>query len=280
MTGYSNNVRSKSLRIAALWRNIGVVLFTLVLAAALATRGVAAEAGSGGQAPVEKNPLVWNALEQTIQAKPGQAEATFVFSVRNESSQPVEIIELRPSCGCTVVEPPANPWIIEAGGKGEFRAFVEFRGKHGKFSKGIYVLSSAGTQLLTVNVHIPEMGDAEREMNRQLAAADRQAVFRGKCAACHAEPAFGKIGGDLFAAACAVCHVSGRRAEMVPDLLLVKEPRDAAYWRKWITEGKEGTLMPAFAHQHGGPLTDAQVDSLVEYVLDAFPKQPPAPVRR
>ena len=53
-----------------------------------------------------------------------------------------------------------------------------------------------------------------------------------------------------------------------------REPRDAAFWRKWISEGKEGTLMPAFAQAQGGPLTDQQIESLIEFALASLPTQP------
>jgi hypothetical protein len=65
------------------------------------------------------------------------------------------------------------------------------------------------------------------------------------------------------------------RASMVPTLLVAREPRDAAFWRKWISEGKEHTLMPAFAKEHGGPLTPEQIESLVEFAVTSFPKVPP-----
>jgi hypothetical protein len=59
---------------------------------------------------------------------------------------------------------------------------------------------------------------------------------------------------------------------MVTDLRVPREPRDLAYWQKWITEGKTGTMMPAFAAAHGGPLTQEQVDSLTVYLYANFPK--------
>jgi mono/diheme cytochrome c family protein len=83
------------------------------------------------------------------------------------------------------------------------------------------------------------------------------------------------MGAELFAAACAICHASDRRAAMVPDLEVARGPRDRAFWQKWITEGKEGTLMPAFAAQHGGPLSEEQMASLVDYVNGQFPSEPP-----
>ena len=64
---------------------------------------------------------------------------------------------------------------------------------------------------------------------------------------------------------------------MVPDLLVARETRDATYWTKWISEGREGSLMPAFAATHGGPLSDAQIASLVEFALRQLPTAPRKP---
>jgi mono/diheme cytochrome c family protein len=77
----------------------------------------------------------------------------------------------------------------------------------------------------------------------------------------------------LFRAACEVCHTASHRASMVPDLLVAREHRDASWWRAWITEGKSGSLMPAFAQKNGGPLTEAQIASLVEFALTHLPTE-------
>jgi len=222
------------------------------------------------------HPLVWDAMEKTLEVKPDDGAADFEFSVTNTSGRPVEIIEIRPSCGCTVAEMPSIPWILAPEAKGSFRGTIDFRGKHGKISKSLFVNSSAGLQVLGIVVNLPDMPDP-RERNREMASLDRQAVFKGDCASCHATPAQGKMGGELFAIACGVCHLANHRASMVPDLSVAKEPRDAEYCRKWISAGKEGTLMPAFAERNGGPLTDEQVASLVEFAFAHLPTQPPKP---
>lgn len=227
-------------------------------------------------APAVPHPLVWEAMTQAIDAKPGEDAAEFVFSVQNTSAQRVEIRELRPSCGCTVAELPEKPWILAPGARGSFRATADFKGKQGKFVKTIHVVTPAGAQVLTLEVNIPDTPEARRARNQQLAAADRQAVFRGECAACHATPAAGKLGGELFAAACGVCHTAAHRASMVPDLGVARQPRDAAYWRTWIADGKQGTLMPGFARAHGGPLSDEQIESLIAFALQHLPTQPAA----
>jgi mono/diheme cytochrome c family protein len=79
------------------------------------------------------------------------------------------------------------------------------------------------------------------------------------------------MGKDLYVSACAICHEGERRAEIVPDLRAIKHETNAEFWRNWIANGREGSLMPAFSHEHGGPLTDAQMTSLVEYLLRAIP---------
>jgi mono/diheme cytochrome c family protein len=220
------------------------------------------------------HPLTWDAMEKSVDAKPGETSATFKFTATNSSDQPVEIVNVQPSCGCTVAETPPKPWVIAPGEKSSFSAVVEFAGKHGKFIKTIYVHTPARSQSLRVTVNIPDSPEAARERNRQLASLDRQAIFRGECASCHAAPTVGKMGAELFQAACAICHQSEHRASMVPDLKIAREARDAAYWLRWITEGKEGSLMPGFARRHQGPLSDAQITSLVEYLVAHFPTEP------
>jgi mono/diheme cytochrome c family protein len=103
----------------------------------------------------------------------------------------------------------------------------------------------------------------DRAQNQQIALADRLAVFRNDCATCHSARVSPetRTGDVLFASACTICHDAPHRASMVPDLAAISKPRDEAYWRKWIAEGVEKSLMPAFAKRHGGPL-----DALVTYL--------------
>lgn len=249
------------------WLRIGLAGWGFFVFAAFARMAETATATAA-------HPLAWDAMEKTYDAKPGDEVAEFSFTAKNKGDKAVEILELKPSCGCTVAEMPATPWLLAPGASGTFRATADFKGKVGKFTKSIYVVSSAGTQMLTVHVNIPDTEEARRARNQQLAAVDRQAVFRGECATCHVAPTQGKKGGELFAAACGICHTAAHRAELVPDLAMAREPRDAAYWEKWIAEGKAQTLMPAFAQARGGPLNEEQIRSLVEFALKSFPTQP------
>lgn len=245
-----------------------------LVASVLEVWGQSGVLGNSPTAAAVVNPLVWDRMQKSVDAQPGDGAVEFEFTVTNAGNEPIEILEIRPSCGCTVAQMPSTPWILGPGAKGSFHATVDIHGKFGRLAKSLVVESTAGLQTLDVIVNIPETSDAVRQRNQQLALADRQAVFRHECASCHAAPTATKSGTELFVVACLICHGAGHRASMVPDLLVAREPRDAAFWRRWIVEGKEKTLMPAFAQRHGGPLTDAQIESLVEFAVTQLPTEP------
>ena len=75
----------------------------------------------------------------------------------------------------------------------------------------------------------------------------------------------------MFEVACNISHGTAHRADMVPDLHPAKPGRDYNYWKHWIAEGKDGTLMPAFSQEKGGPLTDAQIVSLAHWLTRNYP---------
>ena len=221
--------------------------------------------------------LDWDAKEKSYVANEGEEAAVIEFSVANRSDHPIEIRSVATSCHCTAAEPPRKPWIIAAGSTEKLVVTVDLKSRRGGLTKTVYVDTAEGEELLLVHVQIPTPPAARREMNQILAKADRQAVLRGDCASCHVAPTVGKKGAELFETACVICHGREHRASMVPDLWAAKTPRDEAYWNRWIREGAEGTLMPAFDQQKGGSLDDEQIKSLVTYLLVELPTAPPVP---
>ena len=220
--------------------------------------------------------LAFNAETKEYTTKPGEMEAKFEFNVTNVSPSEVTITHVQTSCGCTVAH-LTYPWKIPAGGGGVIPLTMNLAGKSGTVFKSATVMSDKGQKMLTVKVTItpPEanpltMG-ADREKNRLLATADRQAVFKGECASCHVEKSVGKMGKELYDNACGICHKAVHRATMVTDLHNLKSPPNAEYWKFSIVNGKPGTLMPAFSQTQGGPLSDAQIASLVDYLVKDFP---------
>jgi len=228
--------------------------------------------------PQQEKAFAWDALLKEYTAKPGELSAHFTFSLTNTTDAEVTITSVRTSCGCTVAKLPTVPWHIPAKTNGTFDVTVDLRGKTGVLTKTVTVESSAGFRFLTVRVSVPggavpSTPMADRARNMQMSMADRQAVFKGDCAACHWQPVIGKQGEALYKAGCAVCHDAEHRASMVPNLRALNHPTDHDYWKNWVTNGKPGTLMPAFGTQGGGPLTDIQIDSLVEYLSGPFQNQ-------
>ncbi|MEO7412077.1 MAG: DUF1573 domain-containing protein [Opitutaceae bacterium] len=228
-------------------------------------------AGRAAQAP---HPLVWDAMQKSASPKFEDGVARFEFHVTNTSKRPVRVYYVRPSCGCTTVDAPRMPWTLAPGERGTVKASVDFLGKEGEIAKDLVVGTVEGTQTLMMVIQVPAMDPAMRQRNQALAAANRQSVFQGTCAACHAAPAESRFGIDLFEAACAICHQAKHQAAMVPNLNVAREKRDAAWWTRWVEEGRAGTLMPGFAKKHGGPLSESQVESLIEYLLATFPTEP------
>jgi mono/diheme cytochrome c family protein len=226
--------------------------------------------------------LAFDAEVKEQKLEPGVFETDFAFNLTNVSPADVQIIAVRTSCGCTVAKLPDMPWTLAPGATGSFGIHMDLRGKHGAITKSVLVSTDRGNKTVYVRGIIPDMpamSDNDRKRNLMIAKADRQAVFKGDCASCHATPTFGKTGSQLYEAACGICHEGAHRNEMVPDLNVVKQARDYEYWRKWIAEGKDGTLMPGFARAHGGPLTDAQILSLAHYLTRRFPNPNSLPVQ-
>jgi len=224
----------------------------------------------------QEKAFAWDALMKEYSAKTGELSATLTFSLTNITDAEVTINSVRTSCGCTVAKLPVVPWRIAAGSSGTFDVVADLRGKSGILSKTVTIDSTAGYRFLTVRVSIPAgpATMADRARNMQVAMADRQAVFRGDCATCHAESAKGKLGEALYNDVCGVCHEAEHRASMVPNLHTLGHPADADFWKNTITKGKLNTLMPAFAEAEGGPLSPEQIQSLVEYLTGPFQQTP------
>jgi mono/diheme cytochrome c family protein len=226
------------------------------------------------------NTLVWDSTSKETNAIADAGNAHFVFSFTNVSAGNVVILNVRTSCGCTTAQLPPLPWTIPAGTNGQIGAIVNFAGKSGTLVKTMTVTSDKGFQTLMLKITIlppviPTLTAADRERNLIAAKADRQAVFRGDCAACHVKPGEGKYGKALYDAVCAICHEGKDRSTMVPDLHNIKTPTNVDFWQTWIAHGRAGSLMPAFSTADGGPLSDMQIVSLVQYLAATFPSQLP-----
>jgi len=230
--------------------------------------------------------LKFDAEAKMVSVTNGTEQAHFSFSVTNVSSSEVIISAIVGSCHCTVAQLPSQPWKLASKEVGEFSATMDLAGTppgESKF-KELIMYADKGIKKLNVTTRVlPDMSSAESRTNAvKMATADRQAVFKGDCMQCHADTAkdsagHDRLGRDLYEAVCGVCHEAVHRATFVPDLHHLKEPTSAEFWRNWVTAGKPGTLMPAFAKSEGGILSKEQIDSLVGYLSTSIPAQPTTP---
>ena len=227
-------------------------------------------------APVQSNPLVWDAMEKK-NTLPFMTNVTyFTFYVTNKSSASAMIFSNLTSCDCTAASMVEHlPWELKPGDGGAMNVLINVRGEYGLVTRNVIVYTSHGTQTLTLNIDIPispaPFNVSARLKDQMAAQKDRQAVFGEHCAACHAWPSVGRTGAGLFESACAICHVSDHRAPMVPDLATLSHETSSDYWRTMINFGKTNSMMPAFAKTAGGILDTNQIESLVTYLVGKYP---------
>lgn len=234
---------------------------------------------------VVTNTGFWNIISGRKYASVATVVTNHNVATVTNSATPaaVTVLNVHPSCGCTTAELPPVPWILPPGTNSLIRVNVNLAGKSGIVFKTVSVSTDKGKTDLMLRINIqpppPAKPMSEEERARGIAAAkiDRQAVFRGECASCHLKNVQGQYGQQLFANLCAVCHEANPRATMVPDLHQLKDPTSEEFWRAWITSGKAGTLMPAFATAQGGPLNDMQIASLAVYLNVTIPSHVPPP---
>jgi mono/diheme cytochrome c family protein len=234
--------------------------------------------------PLPDGVLAWDDLTKATDATNEQDFARFTFSFTNVTAGNVTILAVHPSCGCTTAEMPPVPWTIPPGESGQMKLNVNLAFKSGMLFKTVNVSTDKGNKTLTLRINIlppviVKMSEEDRARGVAAAKVDRQAVFKGDCASCHIKHIEGKYGQPLFAAICAVCHEAEPRATMVADLHNLPVPTNEEFWRTWITAGKAGSLMPAFATSQGGPLNDMQIASLAAYLNAVYPSHatnPPA----
>jgi mono/diheme cytochrome c family protein len=223
--------------------------------------------------------VAWDSVDKSVTVNSGEPASKLNFSLTNISADPVTLLQAPSSCGCTVPKLPPMPWVIAPGEAGSFEVNMNLAGKSGTVIKTISFGTDKGTKHLLVRTTInPTPSTAgqpmgSREMNQQLALQDRQAVFKGDCATCHANTA-NKMGKELYTSICGVCHEAEHRASSVPDLKVARIERNKDYWHNWISNGRAGSMMPAFAKSAGGILDDAQIKSLVEHLSQTMPSKP------
>ena len=271
-----------ALLFAAAWFLVGITSSVAQNTNGVATPPVFLPDYTHDNDPLPAGVLAWEATSKSVEATNDQELARFTFTFTNISGSKVYVLNVHPSCGCTTAELPPVPWLIQPGASGTIGFIVNLAGKSGTLYKPVSLATEKGKIDLLLRINIqpppppPPMSEAERAAGIAAAKIDRQAVFKGDCASCHLKKVEGKYGQQLYEALCIICHEDKNRATMVPDLGNLKVPTNEEFWRAWITAGKAGSLMPAFATSQGGPLSDLQIASLAAYLNAIHPSKMPA----
>ena len=195
-------------------------------------------------------------------------KVTYDWTFYNDGDEPLRIVGTRPSCGCTASVVTDDP--IPPGGKGVLSVTFDPAGQHGTVRKSLTVSCNDPSEphlLLTIRAKVEVVVEEVEPGGHPKITG--QSLLMGDCASCHAEPAKGKSGEPLYAAICTMCHgTAGQGNERGPSL---REPdylasHDDDDLNVAIAYGTANPHMPGFSEIMGGPLSEAQVNSLVELI--------------
>ena len=187
--------------------------------------------------------------------KEGEA-AIATFLIRNNSNQPIELVDIQASCGCTAAEP--DSYTIAAGGFTQLKVAVDTSAKQFDIKKSVHITDSLGNAakaMLVFNVI---------ENPHAMTQGKIKGIFDGQCASCHFEPLVGVLEpSKLYDIGCAMCHGTSAEGDYAPSLLGLTS---LATMKHAIAHGTGKRQMPGFSDVNGGPLTYEQIESLAEWL--------------
>ena len=220
-------------------------------------------------------------------------EVPHTIPVRNIGGEPLKIINVHTSCGCTMVNMKAN--VIEPGKTAALEVLMDTSMKQGVVRKAVEITSNDPknpkiTVYLSANV-LPRpgvaLGKTSGATNMGMSSllggdnpsmtnnphanvmddTQRAKIFTGNCAVCHVQKGRGKLGEELFKADCAMCHGMNGEGGVGPRLISGMWDNPAYYqaMREVVRNGsKTHVSMPGFSQSAGGPLTDAEIESILQ----------------
>jgi len=188
---------------------------------------------------------------------------SYTLKFFNRGDEDLEIEEIKSSCGCTAVIPSST--VIKPGESAKLSITIDTTGKSGDVPKTVTIYSNdplVPEKILHLSLNVIPSAHPDFDVGKSL--------FSGKCASCHFTPAKGLSGYPLYLAVCAMCHGQkgeGGSARKISSPAYL-QGKSNEYFQKWIAFGKKGTAMPGYAESRGGPLNKAQIDSLIEVIMD------------
>ncbi|MCE2930022.1 MAG: DUF1573 domain-containing protein [Vampirovibrionales bacterium] len=191
------------------------------------------------------------------------------IAIQNTGGSVLHIKSVVPSCGCTAVIPEEK--VLHPGKTTYLHVGLDASLKLGKISKTVDIYSDdpkSPHQVLTMKAQSIAPKHAKTH-DGMVKVKDPLVLFKGDCASCHVQKGIGKMGEELFIADCGMCHGLQAEGGVAPRLNNVdmKNPMTRQYVEEVIRNGsKLNPSMPPYAKAKGGPLDDAQIESLLTYL--------------
>ncbi len=202
---------------------------------------------------------------------PTEANVTVKVAIRNTGGQTVLLHKAEASCGCTV--PQLSTRQLPPGHSAWVPVAMDTHLKLGDLKKTLWLYSNDPTTPKLEITLAGQVGGAKAKALHHGTAGvkvkDRLVLFKGTCKSCHVSKGVGRTGQALFLADCSMCHGLKGEGGVAPSLkgLNLQSEAGKAYARKVIAEGAPNNpSMPPFAQRLGGPLSEAQIDSLITYL--------------
>ena len=191
------------------------------------------------------------------------------IAIQNTGGGVLHIKSVVPSCGCTAVI--AQEKVLLPGKTTYLQVGLDASLKLGHIRKTVDIYSDdpkAPHQVLMMKAQSIAPKNAKTH-DGMVKVKDPLVLFKKDCASCHVQKGIGKMGEELFIADCGMCHGLQAEGGVAPRLNNVdmKNPTTRAYVEDVIRNGsKLNPSMPPFSKAKGGPLDDAQIESLLTYL--------------
>ena len=170
------------------------------------------------------------------------------LQIKNISEQTIQIKSIKPSCGCT--EAVAIPKILLPDKQGVIRVTINTTAKVGKVLKTLDVFTDFQEEPFIFKLRANITHTVGKTINASV-------IFQENCRKCHVGNKIASKKGELlFNAVCFMCHKNYSSLGTLSKTKL----------KKALFEGVPGTSMPGFAKTSGGPLTPAQIESLIKFL--------------
>lgn len=184
------------------------------------------------------------------------------FKLKNDGAGKVKIVKTETSCGCTTASGALKEYA--PGESGEMEVVVDTKGK-----KGIIV------KTVTVTMENNDADKVELSLAMKLEPPPHPMIsdvpnlnLEAKCKSCHLESGEGQSGIFLFHRVCSQCHGKkgvGGFGLALNDKKWQKKVDDARI-KKVMQGGLPDKGMPSFVDGVTPPLTDEQINSLIQYI--------------